>query len=400
MGLPAKCLKEYGGIETGLFRGWGFNTKTMQFEMKHEDGRVEGGWDIVVFQRWMGKDAARLFEAAKLSGQVIVNDLDDWYWGLATTNQAFHTSHPKYNTEENRNHYWQALGASDLVTVSTPFLAEKVKRLGVPVLHLPNMVDLSLFTRRKVRNTTHPTIGWVGGIPWRSGDLEILKGVLDPILENHGLLFYHGGAWPSGPQANELIGVPDSRYMSSPLVAIDEYPKLMKPIDIGIAPLNDVPFNHAKSEIKLLEYAASGVPFVASALPAYKSYAPTRVAQRPKDWIKMLTRLLDPEERRRQEAENWERVQREDVHVRYKDWLAIIDFANDARTKRGERIMREMTTVKNRLASKGLDLEAIVAAEREQGALEVPAGNAQNLLGRALGIDAAIRAQNEAAAKR
>jgi glycosyltransferase involved in cell wall biosynthesis len=44
---------------------------------------------------------------------------------------------------------------------------------------------------------------------------------------------------------------------------------VMSQFDIGIAPLDDIVFNHAKSWLKGLEYAALGIPFVASDLPEY-----------------------------------------------------------------------------------------------------------------------------------
>lgn len=358
MGLPAKCLRELGDLDVQCYRRWQFNTQTLQFEMVDDQDQIHRGFDIVVFQRWMGENAPKLFQAAKHSGQVIVNDLDDWYWGLAQTNQAFWTSHPKTNPHENRNHYWDALGVSDLITVSTPYLAERIKKLGVRTLVLPNMVDLSLFKRREVRNTREGlTVGWVGGVAWRSGDLEQLKGTLDHWLVQNGASFYHGGAWPIGPQANDLIGVPKERYYDSPMVAIEEYPNLLEPIDIGIAPLNDVPFNRAKSDIKLKEYSAAGVPFIASAMPDYVAYGKQWTARRAYDWLRHLNRLADPAARRQQEAEQWQRVQREDIHARWADWVQILDLAVELRTKRAEKLMVQNENLRKAGKQIGIDTD-------------------------------------------
>ncbi len=41
--------------------------------------------------------------------------------------------------------------------------------------------------------------------------------------------------------------------------------------DIGLAPLADTPWNASKSHIKALEYAALGIPVIASDVPAYRS---------------------------------------------------------------------------------------------------------------------------------
>ena len=55
------------------------------------------------------------------------------------------------------------------------------------------------------------------------------------------------------------------------MTLIHDYPRMFRNIDIGIAPLSDVPFHHAKSAIKGLEYPAAGVPFIASPSPEAKA---------------------------------------------------------------------------------------------------------------------------------
>lgn len=68
-------------------------------------------------------------------------------------------------------------------------------------------------------------------------------------------------------------------------------------LDIGIVPLQDTAFNQAKSALKALEFAAAGVPVVASDLPEFVTLRdaglPIYLAKgRRKDWTSALNRLL------------------------------------------------------------------------------------------------------------
>jgi hypothetical protein len=80
------------------------------------------------------------------------------------------------------------------------------------------------------------------------------------------------------------------------------------PIDIGIVPLNPNQFNEAKSNLKGLEYALSGIPFVASDTQEYRDLADMgvgRIAKSNKDWLKHLKQLLDPEVREEERQNNF-----------------------------------------------------------------------------------------------
>jgi glycosyltransferase involved in cell wall biosynthesis len=65
--------------------------------------------------------------------------------------------------------------------------------------------------------------------------------------------------------------------------------------DIGLAPLTDHPFNHAKSAVKALEYASQGIPVIASDLPPYRDFVTDGVTgflvSKEKHWLDRL-RLL------------------------------------------------------------------------------------------------------------
>ena len=157
------------------------------------DGNHHFDCDIIYMQRVMFDDVPNRILQARANGQVIINDLDDWYWGLSPSNGAWAGSHPKNNPKENVNHYRKVLSASTLVTVSTPYLADRISQwVSRPIVLIPNFVDTEKFPIRTQTDGV-PTVGWVGSTGHRSGDLEILKGILEPLVRSGSIRLHHSG---------------------------------------------------------------------------------------------------------------------------------------------------------------------------------------------------------------
>ena len=127
--------------------------------------------------------------------------------------------------------------------------------------------------------------------------------------------------------AADLIGIPHERCSVSQMVPINRLSTLMC-FDIGLVPLADIPFNHAKSNLKGLEYAISGIPYVASALPEYQRLANEgigRVAVTPDHWIEELTALLGRRNALNESQRNYTRVKRDHTIDSHRDeWLAAL----------------------------------------------------------------------------
>lgn len=277
----------------------------------------------LMMERWVPHQT----RVARSLGQRVVVDVDDFYKGLESTNLAFEVTDPRKNKRRNRAYYEDAILAADTVTVTTPFLLEHYSALHPDVRMVRNGVRLGDFTKRKVRDR-RPVIGWMGGIDWRSGDLELLKEWLPDFLDDHDLLFHHSGHVPGRASFAEVVGIRPERFSCSPMVPIDRISELMT-FDIGLVPLTDVPFNHAKSCLKGLEYAASGIPFVASALPEYEYLHDTgvgRLAKTPWDWSSHLLHLLDPAERNRDAVTNYRVVEKQHTYLaRADEWRSVYE---------------------------------------------------------------------------
>lgn len=279
-------------------------------------------WDIIVLQRIMFADTATKIRAARHDGQIVINDLDDWYWGLATSNSAWQSTHPRNNPNEHRGHYWKALAASTHITVSTRNLADRIARLDVPTTIIANTIPTHLYTPQPVRDRP-PVIGWVGHTSFRSGDLETLRGIIGPFIRRHNLTFHHGGHSAHGTPVAALLDIPAEHVTTTPACAPDQYPQLWDGIDIAVAPLADTPFNHAKTWVKAGEAAAAGVPIICADLTPYQEWGASPLARRPRDWTRHLTSLLDPTQRAAVQTRQTERVATETPDRRWTDWAHL-----------------------------------------------------------------------------
>ena len=304
--LPMRELEKYNWrVGLGLPQ---FN-KDHGFGMILQKDKTVHGWDILVFKLLMRKEVASAMPIAKALGQKIVVDIDDFFDGLDESNQAFAATDPKRNQDNNREHYNSIIAQADAIITSTPFLYDYYKTRYKNVYLVRNGIDLPRWVRRRDRAASRPTVGWVGATPWRSRDLETLSSWIGPFMKKNNLLFHHSGHTRGSPLAREQLKIDRQRCTETPLCPIKEYPKLFSKIDIGIVPLNDLPFNHAKSYIKGLEYAAAGVPFVSSYSPEYEYLANAgigRVAHSAEEWQYHLRELINPQLRKDEANLNYE----------------------------------------------------------------------------------------------
>lgn len=348
IGLPAAALAEAGydvavgaliGARIGKERHPALGVLPVGLMDADREAQLAAAtWpDVLVMQRVMMADVAGHVHEARLAGQTVVQDIDDWFGGLPPSNRAFHTTHARANPEVNREHYFAVLAASDLVIASTPYLAERVRgRCGAPTVVIRNAIDLERWSPHPQQQP--PTLGWVGALSHRARDLEQLRGLAHQVV-GHGYAahFHHSGRQPGTEPACSRLGLRPDELESEPMAPITTYPHLFDAIDVGIAPLEDVPFNRAKSCIKGMEFAASGVPFVASDIDEYRWLAEEhgigRVARRPRDWLRHLRELAELEVREAEALEQRRRLEALDIARRWPEWLEVLESAAAGSTR-------------------------------------------------------------------
>jgi len=293
---------------------------------------VHYGWDIIVFKLIMLKSVADILEGPHRPKQKIVVDIDDFYEGLATTNLAYQNTDPEKHPENNREHYWRIIDAADAIITSTQFLYDfYTKEKGKKnVFLVRNGIDIDRYHKKQDHARGLPTVGWVGALPWRSGDLETMRPFLGEFLESNRLQFHHSGHIKElNINATDLAGIPKNvKFTNEPRRILSQYPQMFRKIDVGLVPLNNLPFNHAKSTIKGLEYTAAGVPFISSWSPEYENLAGDgvgRVAKDELEWRDHLDTLLDPRRRKEDVEKNYHIVkERHSISARAKDWDEVM----------------------------------------------------------------------------
>lgn len=281
--------------------------------------------DIIILQRLMFRNLLDKLPDRHKYGQILLNDVDDWYWGLHEDNHAYKLTHPDYNKDENIAHYKTIIEQCDGVVVSTPFLREKFetefncKRVDM----IENCVTMKDF-RVRFHKGRRPKVGWVGSTSHRSGDLELLYGVLDA----GNWKVHHSGHVNGAAHFAQKVGLHPQKVSLSPMHHPRNYARLSFEFDIGVAPLTDIPFNWAKSWIKAIEYTAAGVPVVMSDVSEYRrlydQYGIGRLASTKEEWIQHLTELSNYEVRVKEAKENRDKLTALDVKVMAKNWDELL----------------------------------------------------------------------------
>lgn len=276
------------------------------------DGRVEAikvpalPYDVVVFQRPSGYTISTLIPLVKEWAAVVV-ELDDDLERVSVDNSAYAGIHPSVSLHENWMYLKTACRDADMVTVSTPALLRY--GFGGPAVVLPNYVPSQVTTAQRAFEWAdkRPRVGWSGTIASHPNDLQTTRGGVARALTATGAGFHVVG-WPDGVAA--ALQLPTGLEVSSSgWLPIQEYHDAMTAIDVGVVPLEQTSFNDAKSALKGLEFAALGIPFVASPTPAYlqlkDEFGIGLIARRPRDWERHVTALLNDEGMRRELGAQW-----------------------------------------------------------------------------------------------
>ena len=293
--------------------------------------------DVVVIKLFMWHKAKEMIEEARSLGQVVIVDIDDWFMGLPQTNIAFHSTHPNKDSEWNRENMHKSYSAADALIHSTEFLAENYGKLNKNNYIVRNSVDPSLFIKRFDNAGWKPTIGWVGIMLWRQHDVEKLQGILGPFLDKHDLKFYHAGMLMDKPkQFAELAKIDPERLIESTGTTVWNYGNILMPMDVGLVPLDPIPFNEAKSSLKGIEYAMTGIPFVASNTHEYRLLASEgagKIANKPSEWIKHMEYYLDPANRKADAQKGYELVMdKYNLSIKIHEWSdTIMDIYKKAK---------------------------------------------------------------------
>lgn len=268
----------------------------------HDDGTREvvdvipPDADVVVLQRPLQRTLCDAIPMLQAKGIAVVVEIDDDFTAMSRRNVSWHQVQP--STDPNRNWQWLAESCrrADVVTVTTPALAKRYGRPGRTVM-IPNHVPASYLD---VTPEPHDDVyvGWTGSIDTHPNDLQVTRGAVARAIERTGARFAVIGTGKGVRVALDLREQP----VVSGWLHLENYPVAVAQLDVGLVPLEITAFNHAKSSLKGLEYAALGVPFVASPTDPYVATEVAAIADKPRDWERHIVELVTNPELRAHRA--------------------------------------------------------------------------------------------------
>lgn len=325
--------------EQGLDVTESFATITAGFDTQWIVQAVDLDADVVVIQRPMSADLVNIIEPLQRQGTAVVVEIDDDFHALPRENQAWPMAQrewltkdeaeafvlanklpkgvqftrsraygdgetqlnyyriPEATSAEHKGHLMAACRRADLVTCTTPALAKRYAAHGRYAI-IPNCIP-ETWLHLEGKPNERPTVGWTGVVNTHPGDLDVCGDGIARAVDVTGSRFR---SVQSDRAANHL-GVKD--FEVQPWVPLEEYPQTVANLDVGIVPLAESPFNEAKSWLKGLEYAAAGVPFVASPTSPYRAFereGAGALARGHNRWAEMVGHLLSSEPARAEMA--------------------------------------------------------------------------------------------------
>jgi glycosyltransferase involved in cell wall biosynthesis len=181
----------------------------------------------------------------------------------------------------------EAIRMAHLATTSTAPLAQVVSQFGTRTVVLENHIDGRLLDVERPRRD-RLVVGWAGGDSHLK-DMRSFAGQFRRFMAGRDDVELHN----IGTDFRRVLKV-DGRHTG--WQGIWDYYRSLD-FDIGLAPLAHTQFNDSKSHIKALEYAALGIPVIASDELPYRSFVQHGetgfLVKRDHEWTMYLRALVE-----------------------------------------------------------------------------------------------------------
>ena len=270
------------------------------------------GYDVIVGQRLNVHKGMEAWRRARGPFSRLVYDTDD---DVFTVNPENWAAYHLYGQPEIQDAVTHMAQVSDLVTVTTEHLAGVMRdRTGADnTTVLPNCIPAFILDLPRP-DKPRPAVGYQGGAS-HGADVGLVAGPVRRFLKR----FPGWDLRLCGTDYRPTFKAEGDRVKFSHWIPVyDDPPSYYASIDfdIGLAPLAGKTFDYSKSNIKVLEYAARGIPSIASDCPVYSSFIRHGengfLVKEEHEWLKYLSLLASDDDLRqrmgeaaRADARNW-----------------------------------------------------------------------------------------------
>jgi hypothetical protein len=257
------------------------------------DGAPEAGTfdcDVALISRWLGKGTEQLVRQLRRAGVAVVWQIDD-----AVEQSTFVRRTPQRTRELTMQVLAMLRLADVVVTTTEPLLKHFSRHTSTPIHAIDNYLGPQFGGAVAGEPRPGLVLGWAGWVDhqadWRALGLQ---GTVARLLAEHPALHVES----LGPIDLRL---PPARYTRTPPVRFEWLARRLASFDVGIAPIANTRFNAGRSSIKLKEYAALGIPWLASPIGPYAGLGEQEGGRLVADdrWYAEIDALVGNEDARR-----------------------------------------------------------------------------------------------------
>lgn len=276
-----------------------------------------GPYEAVVMQTpdtmWHLQDVLKYQDA----GMRVFANVDDWLQGA----KQMRGKHGNVTAEGVRRHE-KILRRCDGVIASTEWLANRLHRFNQNVVVARNGLDLERYDVPLLEDDGLFVIGWAGGVGHAGALGRIASQVMRMLDEIPDSVFM-----VIGQRGFSLGDAYKDRVVSVPFLSLEGYPRVLARSSVILAPVESNDFFRAKSQLRVMEAGALGIPVVAD--PFYDEVSDGvdgLFARCGDDWFECVREIADQESvrdamgqalRAKAEAE-W------DIRVRVGEWSTAV----------------------------------------------------------------------------
>lgn len=252
-------------------------------------------YDVAILQRPHFEGCVELISMIQSFGVAVVVELDDRLWETVELSRW-----PR--TATSTGVILACCHAADLVTCSTVALAAEVPNENA--VTIPNSVPASYLTIPRPEPREVKVVGWSGTMRGHVGALEQTGRAIHQVTRDGSVVFHSIG----DPTIGKRLHLPESAFTFENAtgrhedvlnswvgsVTMERYPYAVAHLDVGLAPVAPR-YGAYKSYLKGLEYAALGIPFVASPTTEYRRLVGMglgHLAAEKHDWARKIRRRL------------------------------------------------------------------------------------------------------------